>query len=211
MLGLSDEELIRRCKIELPGDTRSYEVLVQRHGTKVYSLVYRVIGSREEAEDITQEVFLKVYHGLGKFEQQAAFSTWLYRVATNTALDALDKLKRRPNFKVQSTTPASEVEDQHWLIFQASHGNTNPEDIISRAELRNCIAGVFTSLEREQATVLIMRDVNNLSYQEIASTTRLGLSAIKMRIHRARVSFQTLFRSLCDPDFGKTPVGEPKA
>src|SRR4051812_39728844 len=127
MLGLSDEELIRRCKIELPGDTRSYEVLVQRHAGKVYSLVYRVVGSREEAEDITQEVFLKIYHGVGKFEQQAAFSTWLYRVATNSALDALDKLKRRPNYTAPAfsrnpNSPGVDEEDQRWLLFQASAG-----------------------------------------------------------------------------------------
>src|SRR5579884_1803213 len=98
---LTDEELVQRCKVELPHTTRSYEELVSRHAQRVYSLVYRVVGDRQEAEDISQEVFLKVYHGLPKFDQQASFSTWLYRIATNSALDALDKVKRRRQHTVQ--------------------------------------------------------------------------------------------------------------
>src|SRR5881227_2528635 len=70
------------------------EELVRRHKHRVYSVAYRVVSHKEEAEDITQEVFVKVYHGLKKFEQQSSFSSWLYRIATNSALDALDKTKR---------------------------------------------------------------------------------------------------------------------
>ena len=87
MLSLTDEELASRCKVELPDITTSYELLVQRHSARVYSLAYRLTGNREEAEDVTQEVFLKVYHGIKKFEQHSSFSSWLYRIATNSALD----------------------------------------------------------------------------------------------------------------------------
>lgn len=110
MSTITDEDLIARCKLELPGDTRSFELLVQRHVNRVYSLSYRVVGNKEEAEDVTQEVFTKVYNNLRKFEQQAAFSTWLYRVATNSALDALDKTKRRPKNAFHLKTPY-----EHWV------------------------------------------------------------------------------------------------
>src|SRR5437660_10347656 len=116
MVALTDEELVARCKAELPSDTRSYEMLVQRHMNRVYSTVYRVVGNKEEAEDITQEVFVKVYHGLHKFEQQASFSSWLYRISTNSALDALDKIKRRP----QAAAPL------HTTTANASEEETNP-------------------------------------------------------------------------------------
>ena len=86
MISLTDDELVIRCKAELPGDTRSYEMLVQRYISRVYSVVYRVVGNKEEAEDITQEVFVKVYHSLKKFEQQAAFSSWLIFCATFCSL-----------------------------------------------------------------------------------------------------------------------------
>src|SRR5690348_5864890 len=94
MLAPTDEELVMRCKMQLPGNTRSYEELVERHMNRVYSIAYRVVNNREEAEDIAQEVFVKVFHNIKKFEQQAAFSSWVYRVATNSALDALDKTRR---------------------------------------------------------------------------------------------------------------------
>ena len=86
MITLSDQKLVARCKKELPGNTRSYEELVQRHMTRVYSIVYRIVNHKEEAEDITQEVFVKVYHSLKKFEQQAAFSSWLIFCATFCSL-----------------------------------------------------------------------------------------------------------------------------
>jgi len=95
MTSISDEELAARCKTELPTTTCSYEALVQRHMERVYRIAYRVVGNKEDAEDIAQDVFLKVYHGLKTFEQQASFSTWLYRITTNSALDSLEKMRRR--------------------------------------------------------------------------------------------------------------------
>src|SRR5689334_5468365 len=120
MLILSDEELVARCKTELPHDTRSYELLVQRHMNRVFSLVYRMVCNREEAEDLTQEVFLKVFNNLKKYEQQAAFSTWLYRIATNTALDSLDKTKRRPQSSAPIKNRDNQEEETDLLSLQPS-------------------------------------------------------------------------------------------
>lgn len=209
MLTLSDEELVRRCKVELPDETSSFEILVQRHTAKIYSLIYRLMGHREEAEDVTQEVFLKVYNNLKKFEQQASFSSWLYRIATNAALDALDKQKRRPAYTNQSSgnrPEGVEPDQQEWERYQMAVVG-NPEEFITQAELRKCIAEVFTRLERSQASVLIMRDVDEFSYAEVAEATGAGLSAIKMRIYRARLAFQELFKKICDSAFPRnTPL-----
>jgi RNA polymerase sigma-70 factor, ECF subfamily len=183
MMTLSDEELVARCKAELPGNTRSYEVLVERHMNRVYSVVYRVVGNKEEAEDVTQEVFVKVYNNLSKFEQQASFSSWLYRIATNCALDAIDKIKRRP------TNSESALLD--------SLSTAGPEESVIRAELRDCINKVLKKLGHEQAHVLILRDFEDLSYDEIAEALTASLSAVKMRIHRARLAFQEVFSKMC--------------
>jgi len=200
MSTLTDEELVTRCQSELPGDTRSFELLVQRHMNRVFSLVYRVVGNKEEAEDITQEVFLKVYHHLHTFEQQASFSSWLYRVATNTALDALERMKRRP----QATPPMrgnkdSEPEGKENTnpLHHSSSPVPGPEESVILAELRECIKQILEKLERNQANLIVMRDFQNLSYDEIANSFALSLSAIKMRIHRARLAFQELFMQLC--------------
>ncbi len=196
MLNLSDEELVVRCKTELPGDTRSYEMLVQRHMNRVYSLVFRVVCNKEEAEDITQEVFVKVYNNLKKYEQQAAFSTWLYRIATNSALDALDKTKRRPQ-KAAPIKNADNAQEETDLLTLQPSSTAGPEDSAIQSELRECISRVLKKIEREQARLLVMRDFDDLSYDEIAKLLGAGLSAVKMRIHRSRLAFQEVFNQFC--------------
>lgn len=198
MVTLSDQELVARCKKELPGNTRSYEELVQRHMTHVHSIVYRIVNHKEEAEDITQEVFVKVYHSLKKFEQQAAFSSWLYRIATNSALDSLDKTRRHSKNIAPKTPRYSEESAEAFeaLHLQAS-SMPGPEERAIQNELRECINGVLKKLDREHAYLLIMRDFDDLSYDEIARTLTAGLSAVKMRIHRARLAFRELFSQSC--------------
>ena len=232
LLELPDEELVRRCKQELPSVTRSYEVLVQRHTNRVYSLAYRLLGNRQEAEDVTQEVFVKVYHNLKKFEEQSTFSSWLYRITTNTALNALDKLKRSPqpvslwsggsgttsggsgdsgggNLVYNETTAAAAAQVMEAELTYPGGSDTSyldPLERIIHSELRNCIGEVLGQLEREQASVLLMRDLDDLSYEEVAQAVGVGLSAIKMRIYRARLAFQELFNRLCNPSAKATPV-----
>lgn len=194
----TDEELVARCKAELPGNTHSYEMLVQRYLNRVYSITYRVVGNKEEAEDITQEVFIKVYHGLKKFEQQASFSTWIYRIATNTALDSLDKMERRPKIHIRlfSSKNDSQETGQDGPDLPAS-SETDPEEAAQQSELRECIRNVLKKLDREQARLLLLRDFDDRSYEEIARLLEAGLSAVKMRIHRARLAFQHLFSQIC--------------
>lgn len=196
MLNLTDDELVARCKQELPDDTRSYELLVQRHMNRVYSVVYRVVCNKEEAEDITQEVFVKVYNGLKKFDQKAAFSSWLYRIATNSALDALDKTKRRPQAVAPVRNGKGEEEETEVLSLLAD-ANPGPEDASIQKELRECISRVLKKLDRDQARMLVLRDFDDLSYDEIARLLGAGLSAVKMRIHRSRLAFQEIFNQFC--------------
>ena len=201
MVTFSDEELVSRCKVELPHNTRSYELLVERHMQQVYRIVYRVVGHQQEAEDISQEVFLKAYNNLKRFEERASFSSWLYRIALNSGLDALDKAKHRPQTTTTVRTGGGSssqdgAEEVDLLSLQPSH-HEGPEDAVIRAELRQCISRVLKILDREQASVLIMRDFDGSSYDEIAQTLGAGLSAVKMRIHRARLSFQDLFSQTC--------------
>jgi len=195
MLLPTDEELVARCRRELPHNTRSYEQLVERHMHRVYSIVYRVVNNKEEAEDIAQEVFVKVFHNMKKFEQQAAFSSWLYRIATNSALDALDKNQRHTRYVIHLSGPSKA--DASDLLQQQASPMADPEDHILQKELRECIMNVLKKLGREQARLLLMRDFEDLSYDEIANALEAGLSAVKMRIHRARLAFQENFSKFC--------------
>lgn len=208
---LSDEELVIRCKRELPHNTSSYELLVQHHMHRVYSIVYRIVCSKEEAEDITQEVFVKVYHGLKKFDQQASFSSWLYRIATNSALDSLEKLKRQQKHTVSPALFVARDTQEEESDPLASHPihEQGPEESVLQRELRECISRVLRQLDKQQSRLLVMRDFNDLSYDEIATSLKLKLSAVKMRIHRARLSFQELFSQTCGREY--LVASSPKA
>ena len=199
MSSTPDEELVARCKTELPANTRSYEVLVQRYMERVYSIAYRVVGNKEDAEDIAQDVFLKVYHGLKTFEQHASFSTWLYRITTNSALDSLEKMRRHrhTNLPFLGRLQRNDREGDDEVTKMQATPNDAPEKQVIQSELRECIQRVLKTLDREQARLLIMRDFDDRSYDEIAQIFQAGLSAVKMRIHRARLAFQQLFSELC--------------
>ncbi len=205
MAVLTDEELVERCKVELPHTTRSYEELVERYMQRVYSIVYRVVSDKEEAEDISQEVFLKIYHGLPRFDQQAAFSTWLYRIATNCALDTLDKVRRNRQHLARLDARAQTGDRGQEGADALAAQTAEPEEQAIRNELRECINRVLRKLDREQARVLLMRDFDDMSYDEIAKMFQLGLSAVKMRIHRARLAFKDIFNQFC----GKLSLAVP--
>ena len=195
----SDEVLITRCKAELPHNTESYERLIQRHMNHVYRTVYRIITNQEDAEEITQDVFLKVYNHVKNFEQQSSFSTWLYRIAINSALDALDKKQRRMSKSTFVTGQAGKKQSGESDLAESPlpSPEIGPEEKFLQKELRECINRVFRKLEREQAEVLVMHDLDELSYDEISNILGAGLSAVKMRIHRARLAFQKVFLQFC--------------
>ena len=166
---------------------------------RIYAIVYRVVSNQEEAEDVTQEIFLKIYHHVKNFEQNASFSTWLYRIAINSALDALDKQKNRreSSFFAKGQRGATQEENVDQVDLPAST-QEGPEAKILQLELRECINQVLEKLHREQAHVLVMRDFEDLSYDEITKILGVGLSTVKMRIHRARLAFQQVFLQICD-------------
>ena len=196
VVSLTDEELVARCKVELPRNTQSYELLVQRHMNRVYNIVYRIVNHREEAEDITQEVFVKVYNGLRRFDQKSSFTTWLYRIATNSALDAFDKTKRQGK-TTSSVRSGHDGEDEIDALSLHESPVPGPEARAMQSELRECIHRVLHRLNHEERRVLLLRDFEDLSYDEIASIVEAKLSAVKMRIHRARLAFQQIFNQFC--------------
>ena len=188
----SDDELVGRCKNEFPLASQSFEALVQRHWKRVYSVVYRFVNNREDAEDITQEVFIKIYFNLLSFQQRSSFSSWSYRIAVTSTLDALDDIKKR--HRTFSSLQLSDPEIEHNDSTQLHLTMIGPEEHIIQKELRETINTVFKSLHSEKARILTMRDVEQLSYNEIATKLTMKPSTVKMRIHRARSNFQEMYR-----------------
>lgn len=192
MPAIPPEELVRWCQRTLPDDTRAFEALIAQYKQSVFATAYRLMGNRQEAEDQSQEVFLKIYRGIKGLAEPATLTTWIYRITTNTCLDALDKQQRRP-----ATIPLTADEEEGDEADYADARAQTPEESILREELRNCLEQTLIKLATEERSVLILRDVEDCSYQEVAAILEIGLSAVKMRIHRARLAFKRLLEQIC--------------
>ncbi len=193
------EVLVRQCQRTLPGDTYAFEQLVALFKQRVFSITYRMMGSTDEAEDQAQEVFLKVYRNIHSLSEPATFPAWITRIATNTCLDALTRQQRRPR-----TTPLEPIHDDGDSEVNIPDTRLpTPEDAALHQELRTCLEETLVNMEPTARAVIVLRDIEDRPYQEIADTLSLGLSAVKMRIHRARLLFQQVLERIC-PDAAKT-------
>jgi RNA polymerase sigma-70 factor (ECF subfamily) len=193
MEALSPEDLVRWCQRTLPDDTRAFEQLVARYKAQVYRTAYRLMGNRHDAEDQAQEVFLKVYRSIHDLDDPATVTAWIYRITVNVCLDALDRQKRRPS--MTPLTPAdADGEEQPGALADTT---STPEEVALRRELQRCIKTVLAQLSAVERAALLLRDLEDRSYQEIADTLKVGLSAAKMRIHRARLAFHQVFERIC--------------
>jgi RNA polymerase sigma-70 factor (ECF subfamily) len=190
---LSDRELVRVCQQTLPDDVRAFEVLVERHSAQVYAIALRMLGNSQEAEDQTQEVFIKVYRSIKRFRSEAAFTTWLYRITVNACLDILNRRQRRPRGVDLDLAEAEETR----LTPISRPGPASPEQAALRGELIDCIKDSLMALRDKERLILTLRDVEGLEYQTIADILSIGMSAVKMRIHRARLAFRQAFARIC--------------
>jgi RNA polymerase sigma-70 factor (ECF subfamily) len=189
---LSLETLVRRSQQTLPEDPRSFEQLVAAYRQQVYATAYRLMGNREDAEDQAQEVFLKVFHNIHDLEEPATFPAWLSRITVTTCLNALKQRQRRG-----AMTLPEEFEDMSGNAAWDQARPLTPEQVALARELKECIESALLDLDAGERAVLVLRELEECSYQEIADMLRIGLSAVKMRIRRARLAFQQLFLQLC--------------
>lgn len=180
---VSDEELVRLCQERLPGDPRPFRTLVTRYRDQVINTAYRFLGTPRDAEDVAQEVFIKVYCGLPGFQTASSFSTWLYRITVNTCKNELRHRRRRP------TLLEPDLESLGILLPAAP----SAEQAVTTREQRDAIQETLDRLGETDREALILRDMQGLSYREIATVLGIGLSAAKMRVQRARLSFRELY------------------
>ncbi len=169
---LTDEELVARACAELPYRTRAYEELMSRHDRLMFGVCLRLVGSRADAEDITQDVMLKVFGKLGSFEGRSSFKTWLVRVTRNACKDWL---KKKAISRQYAESLANEPQEQSTIDYE-----------------ENRLIDLLKELSPVDREVLTLRFVADLSLAEIADTTELSLSATKMRLYRAIERLQAI-------------------
>jgi RNA polymerase sigma-70 factor (ECF subfamily) len=187
------------------GDSTAFEQLVLAHQNQIYRLCFRMLGNAEDAADMTQETFLKAWRNLDRFQGDAAFSTWLYRLASNCCLDFLRSQKRRPT--VSMTTEDDDGEEQ---TIEVADDSATPEEELLLKEERSEIARAMASLDEEQRQILSLRVVNDLSYTEIAEILDIKEGTVKSRLARARENLRKKLlqiRNKTDGSSSKRQIG----
>jgi RNA polymerase sigma-70 factor (ECF subfamily) len=186
----SDLELVRRAQ---RGERGAFDLLVLRYQHKVVKLVARLLRDRTEAEDVAQEAFVKAYRALGSFRGDSAFYTWLYRIAVNTARNALASRQRRP---LQYEAGLSESE-QSAVESRMRHTDTPEANALSE-EIHETVNRVIGELPEDLRTAIILREVEGLSYEEIAAAMDCPVGTVRSRIFRARDAIDRVLGPLID-------------
>lgn len=168
------------------GDDSAFEFLVRKYERLVSTCVYAVVGNTEDTMDISQETFLKVYKSLGSFKGDSEFSTWLYRIAKNTALDFV---RRR---RINSVSMDSSGEESEGFDIPDESVAASPEKAVLQRERSQKLRRAIEGLSDEHREIIILRDINNYSYEEISQ--RLGIEAgtVKSRLFRAREALRKI-------------------
>ncbi len=187
-MGDSDRELVKRVK---RGDKTAFDILVQKYQHKIVKLVSRYIHDPSEALDVTQEAFLKAYRALPGFRGDSAFYTWLYRIAINTAKNHLVALSRRP--------PVTDIDSQEAEQYGGESQlkeNATPENLLLRDEIEATIYGAIDALPEDLRTAITLRELEGLSYEEIAQVMSCPIGTVRSRIFRAREAIDQKLRPL---------------
>jgi len=174
-----DFELLTKFK---KGDQHAFELLVRKYKTTVYNTIYSIIGNAQEADDIAQEVFLKVYTKAGSFKGKSSFSTWLYRITVNKCLD---ELRRRKNKIISYETGFNEEEKLKLKDVLASREKDSTEELIQN-ELQDIIQKAMNSLPEKYRIILTFKEIEGLSYNEISQVMKISLGKVKIWLFRAR-------------------------
>lgn len=183
----SEKALVTRAK---KGDRKAFEILVKRHQNQVYNLICYLMGQAQEAEDLTQEVFIKVYRAIKGFRFKSSFNTWLYRITVNTVYD---RLRKRPKYPLQSLDEPIRTEEGE-ITRQIPAHSPSPLEIITAKELQEKISKALDSLSLKLRTIFILREIEDLSYKEIASILGCSEGTVKSRLYRARMELRKLLR-----------------
>lgn len=187
--GLTDEELVVRAR---RGDADAFTALVERYERKVYALAYRMSGNAEDATDLAQEAFIRIWRKLGEFRGDAAFSTWVYRITANVCLDQRRHERRRPALSLDA-----EAETERGpLGRQVADPAAGPDAALEAAELQATIQAEIARLPAEYRAALVLRDLEGHAYQEIADILAVSLGTVKSRISRGRQLLKGRFTAL---------------
>lgn len=177
MTELTEKELIEKCK---KNDRSAFNTLVQTYQSKIINLAYGMLSNQEDACDAAQEVFIRVYRGIFKFEQKSSFSTWIYRITVNVCNDILRKRTRT----APTVSIYQDSDEEH--IIELPDDKPTPSEHLEMTETQLLVKNALNALSDEYRTVITLYDLEGLSYDEISSVLNCPIGTIKSRLNRAR-------------------------
>jgi len=179
---LTDQEVVARAR---RGREDAYRELIRRYERPVFSLIYRLVRDRERAEDLAQETFIKVLNAIDRYDPSFKFSSWIFKIAHNTALDDLRR-KHPDTLSIHGSPHASTADEQEATVLTPVSGDETPEDFTSSREIGSHIEKAIGTLRVEYRTAILLCHVEGRPYEEVAQIMDVPLGTVKTYIHRAR-------------------------
>lgn len=183
---MGEEKILSAIQTVLNGDANAFEVIVRAYEKNVYNIALRMTSDREDALDISQEAFLKAYHSLHTYRGEGSFSVWLYRIVSNTCLDFMRSRSRRNEVSLSVEDESGETTE-----LEIRDDSLSPERLYERKLTREALQKGLMRLPEDQRKILLLREIQGLSYEEIARVLSIEGGTVKSRIYRAR-------RKLCE-------------
>jgi len=199
----TDFQLVQRT---LEGDQRAFEMLVVKYQRRVERLIGRMVRDTDLVQDIAQETFIRAYRALGQFRGEAQFYTWLYRIAVNTAKKFLVDLRRDPTVSMSALQRDGDDDEtsgvEHALNAQVSDAET-PEAVLASKEIAEAVHAAMEALPKELGQAIAMREIDGMSYEDIAQALDCPIGTVRSRIFRAREAISTRIKPMLERQMGK--------
>ncbi len=196
----ADLLLVQRAQ---QGDTRAFEMLVIKYQRRLERLIARMVRDVDLVQDIAQESFIRAYRALPQFRGDSAFYTWLYRIAVNTAKKALVDLKRDPLVTESALAGANDDDDETYRGGRELSDGSTPESLLASKEIAETVNAAIEALSDDLRQAITLREIEGLSYEEIADLMNCPIGTVRSRIFRAREAIATRLRPLLDTRDGR--------
>jgi RNA polymerase sigma-70 factor, ECF subfamily len=184
-----DALIKKRIKQVIKGDQDAFADIVEIYSNSIFQLGYRMLGNRQEAEDIAQEAFIRAYVNIKSFNQDLKFSTWLFRIATNLCIDRIRK--KKPDYFLDAEVPGT---DGLTMYSQLASNTPLPEKELESLELQESVQQEILKLPEKYRSVIVLKYIEELSLNEISEILDLPLGTVKTRIHRGREALRQQLR-----------------
>ncbi len=196
-----DRALIKKAQ---DGDRAAFRALVERHQRRAFAIAIGLVRDEQDAREIVQEAFLRVFRGLDSFHGGSSFFTWLYRIVTNLSID----LMRKPSRKEAELDPSREIKDEQDIPFLSRIDGADPHDAMRRTEIASTIQVALDALPPYHRGVILMREVEGMSYEEMAEAMGVSKGTIMSRLFHARQKLQRALAACYREQFGELPAGK---